>query len=229
MSDIKKLLTIIDKVEKSVSLNESASLSIKSKIITNENDISSLFSEVSRLSSPSAVTKEMITQKNPPKSMMQTIADVGRYAESAANEYSKKVNEWETDPAHDDAMRDEALQSSIEIALKKLGMDSSIMYGKMSDDEAIELSQKISQASGTNPMGGPALDADEVYSWFEKQNMEEWSNSPAPSYGDVDDITMNVAGGLNKPHKQFRKEYPGDNPMAVKEQLLKDYKKFLSN
>lgn len=32
--------------------------------------------------------------------------------------------------------------------------------------------------------------------------------------GNVDDLTMKSAGGMNKPHKQFKKEYPGDNPMA---------------
>ena len=50
--------------------------------------------------------------------------------------------------------------------------------------------------------------------------------------GEIDDVTMKTSGGLNRPKKQFRKEYPGDNHIAVAEdlaaQLMDQYQKLKS-
>lgn len=232
MSDIKKLLTIVDKVEKPVAINEAASLRVVSKDTT-EKDIANLVNKVTSLSGMKPVTNEMVNQKTAPKSMFQTIADVGRYAESAAKEYKKKLNEWDTDPDHEDSMRDEAVEAAIESILKELGMNPSEVFGsKMTYDQANELAQKIEKASGRDYYNtGPDLSADTVLDWFEKRNQisdidEEWSNAPDEVYKDPAYMNQELAGGLNKPHQQFKKEYPGDNPMAVKENLLKEYKGF---
>ena len=60
---------------------------------------------------------------------------------------------------------------------------------------------------------------------------EEYSNKPDPEVSDVASVTTNAGGGMNGPKKQYRKEYPGDNPMAVAEgraaQLMVEYKKML--
>jgi hypothetical protein len=44
-------------------------------------------------------------------------------------------------------------------------------------------------------------------------------------------MTKDLAGGLNKPKKQFKKEYPGDNPMTMEEaraaELMLEYKKLI--
>ena len=47
----------------------------------------------------------------------------------------------------------------------------------------------------------------------------ELDHDVTDNVGDIDDVTMATAGGMNAPHKQFKKEYPGDNPMAVREGL----------
>lgn len=51
--------------------------------------------------------------------------------------------------------------------------------------------------------------------------------------GEIDDVTMATAGGLNRPHKQYKKEYPGDNPMSLEEEIAKklmtEYKKLIEN
>ena len=47
----------------------------------------------------------------------------------------------------------------------------------------------------------------------------ELDHEVADNPGEVDDVTMATAGGMNAPHKQYRKEYPGDNPMSVRESL----------
>jgi|694.fasta_scaffold73723_2 hypothetical protein len=46
---------------------------------------------------------------------------------------------------------------------------------------------------------------------------EAFDNEPKPDYKDTKYMTKDLAGGLNKEHEQFKREYPGDNPMAVKQ------------
>lgn len=57
---------------------------------------------------------------------------------------------------------------------------------------------------------------------------EEYANEPDPEISDVEYMTKDLAGGLNKPKKQFKKEYPGDNPMTMEEaraaELMREYK-----
>jgi hypothetical protein len=60
---------------------------------------------------------------------------------------------------------------------------------------------------------------------------EEYANEPDPEVSDVEYMTKDLAGGLNKPKKQFKKEYPGDNPMTMEEaraaELMLEYKKLI--
>ena len=44
-----------------------------------------------------------------------------------------------------------------------------------------------------------------------------WDNTPIEKNQDVDYMQNKLAGGLNKPKQQVRKEYPGDNPLAVED------------
>ena len=57
---------------------------------------------------------------------------------------------------------------------------------------------------------------------------EEYANEPDPEVSDVEYMTKDLAGGLNKPKSQFKKEYPGDNPMTMEEaravELMREYK-----
>jgi len=57
---------------------------------------------------------------------------------------------------------------------------------------------------------------------------EEYANEPDPEVSDVEYMTKDLAGGLNKPKAQFKKEYPGDNPMTMEEaraaELMAEYK-----
>lgn len=46
---------------------------------------------------------------------------------------------------------------------------------------------------------------------------EEFENKPDTDYKDINYMTKDLAGGLNSEHGQYKKEYPGDNPMAVKQ------------
>ena len=41
------------------------------------------------------------------------------------------------------------------------------------------------------------------------------STTPEPEYKDTQYMTKDLSGGANKIKKSYRKEYPGDNPMAV--------------
>jgi len=43
-----------------------------------------------------------------------------------------------------------------------------------------------------------------------------------PKYQDTDTLVNFHSGGLNKQKQQVRKEYPGDNPLAVKEDTISE-------
>lgn len=45
--------------------------------------------------------------------------------------------------------------------------------------------------------------------------LDEYSNSPDEDYFDADTQLNKMSGGLNGPKAQHKKEYPGDNPLAV--------------
>ena len=73
--------------------------------------------------------------------------------------------------------------------------------------------------------------ADEAGHDYADKFGEEYANEPDPEVADVASVTTNAGGGMNGPKKQFRKEYPGDNPMAVAEgranELMVEYRKML--
>ena len=46
---------------------------------------------------------------------------------------------------------------------------------------------------------------------------EDFANSPDEKHQDTEYMLNKLAGGLNKPKQQVRKEYPGDNPLAVED------------
>lgn len=149
MTDMLKLLKIVDKVEKPVMINEAVSLSINATG-DGPNDVVDMIGKIMNLAGAKPVTPDMMPKtSNLP--MVKTIADVGEYADAAAEEYASEVGE--------------------------------------------ELSGGFDRAT--------------------TKNDHEITDDP----GEIDDVTMKTAGGLNKPKKQFRKEYPGDNNMAVSEEL----------
>jgi len=49
---------------------------------------------------------------------------------------------------------------------------------------------------------------------------ETFANEPDEKVSDVDTLVNVHSGGLNKQKQQVRKEYPGDNPLAVKEDTI---------
>lgn len=153
MTDMLKLLKIVDKVEKPVMINEAVSLNISANGDSPE-DITSILGKLVNLSNPTQVTDKMMPQGDHHDSMMKTIADVGNYADEAGHAYADEVG-------------------------------------------------------------------------------EEWANEPEPEVSDVEYMTKDIAGGLNKPKKQFKKEYPGDNPMTMEgslaNKLMVEYKNLIEN
>jgi hypothetical protein len=68
---------------------------------------------------------------------------------------------------------------------------------------------------GSNAMGQMR---DIVTSPDEKSAEETFANEPDEKVDDIDTLVNVHSGGLNKQKQQVRKEYPGDNPLAVKEE-----------
>jgi hypothetical protein len=89
------------------------------------------------------------------------------------------------------------------------------------DDDEDSLSQMM-RLSGKPTMlpGNDGLD--------DADAKEAFANEPDENYSDISALTHDNAGGINAPHKQYKKEYPGDNPMAesVKSKLLNKYQSY---
>jgi hypothetical protein len=51
---------------------------------------------------------------------------------------------------------------------------------------------------------------------------EDFANTPDEKHQDTDYMVNKLAGGLNKPKQQVRKEYPGDNPLAVEDTISEE-------
>jgi len=51
---------------------------------------------------------------------------------------------------------------------------------------------------------------------------EEYANSPDEKTQDTDELLNVQSGGLNKQKQQVRKEYPGDNPLAVEDKVTEE-------
>lgn len=56
---------------------------------------------------------------------------------------------------------------------------------------------------------------------------DSWANQDEPEYKDINYMTKDLAGGLNRPKKMFKHSYKqGDNPMSMEESLMSEYQKF---
>ena len=104
--------------------------------------------------------------------------------------------------------------------LKNAGMDEPKMMAIKAmpsmDKPPMDMPPMGMDKEGPSPCGCSEEDEAEYHAL-----MDEWDNSPDPEYKDDDYMLRDLAGGINKPKKSFPATQLGDNPMAVKETLLK--------
>ena len=91
-------------------------------------------------------------------------------------------------------------------------MDHGHDHGDDNVLDIIKLAGGKTMLPGNDGLEEPGNDMDMDMDMDKKA--EEFANQPDENYDDVSAITQDVAGGLNAPHQQIKKEYPGDNPMA---------------
>ena len=134
----------------------------------------------------------------------------------------------------------DAIQSKEQMKedVKKIHLNEAsqvMLYGDTPEDmNAIAQIFKNAGVTPPAPVEGPTPEA-------EVKAVEEVpgkvNTTPEPEYKDTQYMTKDLSGGINKIKKQYRKEYPGDNPMAVekteeevhssiKETLLQAYQDF---
>jgi hypothetical protein len=99
-------------------------------------------------------------------------------------------------------------------------MDPTDMPGADDDEDSLDQIMRLSGKPTMLP-GNDGLDDEDT-------PKETFANQPDENYSDISALTHDNAGGLNQPHKQYKKEYPGDNPMAesVKNRLLNKYQSY---
>ena len=109
-----------------------------------------------------------------------------------------------------------------------------MLYGDTPEDmNAIAQIFKNAGVTPPAPVEGPKPEAEEVAATEEVPG--KGTTTPNPTYKDTKYMTKDLSGGANGPKKMYKKEYPGDNPMAVeqedktssiKEELQKAYQDF---
>ena len=123
----------------------------------------------------------------------------------------------------------ETLKAEAEMDAHSADMEKHIpMISKMRDelmDKGMEPEDAFDKACDKY-----GFDPDDVSEYMDKKNeateeatteapneveLDEYSNSPDEHYSDADTQLNKLSGGINGPKKQFKKEYPGDNPLAV--------------
>ena len=91
----------------------------------------------------------------------------------------------------------------------------------------------ISQEPEAEPHAEPEMDQDDAMGSMQMAKMrdmmtapdeekaaETFANEPEEKVQDTDTLVNFHSGGLNSQKQQVRKEYPGDNPLAVKEDTI---------
>jgi len=92
-------------------------------------------------------------------------------------------------------------------------------------EEAEALMQMLAMAGlgGSAPKAEKAevvavAEAKKEYGDTDVEEVEDFANSPDETYGTIDQ-QLEQGDDMHRPKKQFKKEYPGDNPMAVESVL----------
>jgi len=113
-------------------------------------------------------------------------------------------SEFSQEPGHHPDDDFEAYEAT---AFEQMAQKIYDMYSKNSED-------RDGGMFGENPLDSfPELDFTEEGAERDIQH----ANTPDERTAGVDMVTHGTSGGLNKPKQMFKKEYPGDNPMAVTE------------
>ncbi len=107
--------------------------------------------------------------------------------------------------------------------------DVNINISANGEHDAMNLIRKL---AGMQPMVAVQSPESEVrdveLTQMEEERDIEYTNTPREETAGVD-AAIPAGADLNRAKKQYKKEYPGDNPMAVKEeQLWKSYEKLIS-
>jgi len=136
----------------------------------------------------------------------------------------------------------DAIQSKEQMKedVKKIHLNEAsqvMLYGDTPEDmNAIAQIFKNAGVTPPAPVEGPTPEAEAEVKAVEEVPGKV-NTTPEPEYKDTQYMTKDLSGGINKIKKQYRKEYPGDNPMAVekteeevqssiKETLLQAYQDF---
>ena len=92
-----------------------------------------------------------------------------------------------------------------------------------------EAGEEMDPGELNKQMDTPGTDGDEMAKFRnmitapdEEKAEETFANEPNEKVADVDTLVNVHSGGLNKQKQQVKKEYPGDNPLAVEDKVTEE-------
>lgn len=122
---------------------------------------------------------------------------------------------------------------SMNISLNASGMDNVEDLMHLLKNAGVTPSSKMAMAISPGPDGDEMMGPEPcpICGGMHEDTMtcEDWDNSPDEEYKDDDFMKNDLAGGINRKKKQYPASNRGDNAMAVKEQLMRNWKKFKPN
>ena len=94
-----------------------------------------------------------------------------------------------------------------------------MLYGDTPEDmNAIAQIFKNAGVTPPAPVEGPKPEAEEEEISATEEVPGKATTTPNPTYKDTKYMTKDLSGGANGPKKMYKKEYPGDNPMAIEQE-----------
>lgn len=154
--------------------------------------------------------------KSGAKQAGQGVYNMGKATAQAAGSGLNKAADWAFG-SEEEAKEKDALEKTIaQFINTKTGDNTAAgrVYGQCQGDPLECLYSYMKQQG----LSDPTIEAQaKKFGLKGNANMsvEEYENEPDEAYQDTAYMTKDLAGGLNKQHIQYKKEYPGDNPMAV--------------
>ena len=120
----------------------------------------------------------------------------------------------------------EAIQISTD-SPEEAGMMMQIL--KLAGVKPVDDAMINAQPEAGSEMDTPETDGDEMAKFRnmitapdEEKAEETFDNEPNEKVADVDTLVNVHSGGLNKQKQQVKKEYPGDNPLAVEDKVTEE-------
>jgi len=133
----------------------------------------------------------------------------------------------ESDPDEFDRMRDEPGDVEDECAIMPTSDNPGVIQPPVAKDDNKSLTANSSFKEIHDRLKAIDQALSSKNKEYGSEKDESYQNEPDPKYSDIEYMTKDLAGGLNKPKTMYPKSYKqGDSPMAMENTIMSEWEKF---